>query len=324
MCRHDASCAVDEPRGRQREDLAGDGVDVRRSSARLDNSPAGCDSTRARRRWTRHPGADRRRRDPPDTSRWSAASAGSSFRHGGHHVAQKFRMATLPAPGRGRDFAAVDVLGGKWRQADTARREISSGRAAVTSLAGPGAEPSAWRHRCRRRHQAATGIQRALEKAIPLSYRPRGRGVAGSGRASRQAAQANDLLNNSCIARVRCRACVRVPVPVKCGCVMTGSVGAPHDGPVVASPALPAVLVLIEHVQRLVAELGELRAPASAAADRAVVQHGADDIDFLTVVDLIPERLQDLADGLGVGVAAGASAARRTRDSRRRPAAPRG
>ena len=40
--------------------------------------------------------------------------------------------------------------------------------------------------------------------------------------------------------------------------------------PVVAGPLEPAVLVLIEHEQRFVAQLRELRAPARAAAHGAV------------------------------------------------------
>ena len=70
---------------------------------------------------------------------------------------------------------------------------------------------------------------------------------------------------------------------------------------VIARPREPAVLFLIEHVQRLVAQLGELGAPARSAAHRPVVEDRADDVNLLAVVDLIPERLQDLTDvGLSV------------------------
>src|SRR5688572_7734857 len=74
--------------------------------------------------------------------------------------------------------------------------------------------------------------------------------------------------------------------------------------PVVTGPAEPAVLLLVEHAQRLVAQLRELGAPAGAAAHRAVVEDHADDVDFLAAVDLIPDRLQDLAQRRAVGVAA--------------------
>ena len=57
-------------------------------------------------------------------------------------------------------------------------------------------------------------------------------------------------------------------------------------------------------MQRLVAQLRELGAPPGAAAHGAVVEDRADDVDFLAVVDLVPERLQHLADRRRVGVAA--------------------
>ena len=96
---------------------------------------------------------------------------------------------------------------------------------------------------------------------------------------------------------------VRVPVPVKCGCVIIGVSDRSSGLPVVAAPAEPAVLVLIEDVQRLVAQLGELGAPPGPAAHGAVVQDRADDVDFLAVVYLIPEGLEHLADGRAVAVA---------------------
>src|SRR5688500_14605826 len=74
-------------------------------------------------------------------------------------------------------------------------------------------------------------------------------------------------------------------------------VGGAERCPRLAVPAEPAVAILVEHEQRLVAQLRELRAPARATADGVVSLDGADDVDFLAVVDLIPERLQHLADG---------------------------
>src|SRR5215831_7245014 len=76
------------------------------------------------------------------------------------------------------------------------------------------------------------------------------------------------------------------------------------ERPFAAGPSLPAVLLLIEDVKRLVAELGELGAPARAAPHGAVGEDGTDHVDFLTVVHLIPERLQDLSNRLGLGVPA--------------------
>ena len=82
--------------------------------------------------------------------------------------------------------------------------------------------------------------------------------------------------------------------------------------PFVAGPSRPPVAILIEDVERLVAQLRELRAPAGPAAHRAVVVDRPDDVDLLTVVDLIPERLQHLPQRRPLGVTADASAVRRT------------
>ena len=74
--------------------------------------------------------------------------------------------------------------------------------------------------------------------------------------------------------------------------------------PVGPRPAKPAVLLLVEHAQRLVAQLRELGPPSRPAAHRAVVNDGADDVDLLAVVDLVPQRLQHLSDRGAVGVPA--------------------
>src|SRR5688572_23035729 len=63
-----------------------------------------------------------------------------------------------------------------------------------------------------------------------------------------------------------------------------------------ACPAIPAVAILVEDVERLVAQLREFRAPARAAAHGIVVLNRADDVDLLAVVHLIPQRLQDLPE----------------------------
>src|SRR6185436_425544 len=68
-------------------------------------------------------------------------------------------------------------------------------------------------------------------------------------------------------------------------------------------PREPAVLILIEDVQRLVAQLGELGAPAGAAFHGQVVLNRADDVDLLPVVHLIPECLENLPQRRPLGVA---------------------
>src|SRR5581483_8300012 len=72
--------------------------------------------------------------------------------------------------------------------------------------------------------------------------------------------------------------------------------------PVLAGPREPAILVLIEHVQLLVTKLGKLRAPSRAAADGAILLHGADDVNLLAAVDLIPDRLKDPSNRGRIGI----------------------
>ena len=74
--------------------------------------------------------------------------------------------------------------------------------------------------------------------------------------------------------------------------------------PVPSIPSKPRILGLVEDVQRLVAELGELGPPTRAALDGLVVQDGAHDEDFLPVIDLVPDALKNLAQRRAVGVAA--------------------
>src|SRR4051812_49160006 len=74
--------------------------------------------------------------------------------------------------------------------------------------------------------------------------------------------------------------------------------------PVGSRPAEPAVLLLVEDAERLIAQLGELRAPAGAAAHRAIVLDDTDDVNLLAAVHLVPQRLEDLAQRRTVGVAA--------------------
>src|SRR4051794_28649859 len=67
--------------------------------------------------------------------------------------------------------------------------------------------------------------------------------------------------------------------------------------PGLIAPREPAVAFLIEDEERLVTELGELRAPARSALDRVIRQDRADHVDLLAVVDLVPDALEHLPDG---------------------------
>jgi DNA replication protein DnaC len=78
----------------------------------------------------------------------------------------------------------------------------------------------------------------------------------------------------------------------------------PEPTPLVPAPPEPAVFYLIEHMEGLVAQLRKLRPPAGSAAHGTIIEDGADDKDFLTVVDLIPEGLKHLAKHRAVGVPA--------------------
>src|SRR5262245_29386084 len=74
--------------------------------------------------------------------------------------------------------------------------------------------------------------------------------------------------------------------------------------PLLGLPLEPAVLLLIEHEERLVAEFRELRAPARAAAHRPILEDRADHVNLLPIVDLIPERLEHFTDRRAVRVPA--------------------
>ena len=72
----------------------------------------------------------------------------------------------------------------------------------------------------------------------------------------------------------------------------------------VLAPYIPAVLLLIENIERLVADLGKLRAQTGTAAHRVVLHDLADNVDFLTIVDLVPDALQYLAENRRLGLGA--------------------
>src|SRR5512143_4097181 len=74
------------------------------------------------------------------------------------------------------------------------------------------------------------------------------------------------------------------------------------DPPVVL-PGEPGVLSLVDDEDRLVAQLCELGPPPGASLDRTVGEDRADHVDLVAGVDLVPDRLQDLADRGSVGVA---------------------
>ena len=61
---------------------------------------------------------------------------------------------------------------------------------------------------------------------------------------------------------------------------------------------------LIKNMQWLIAYFAEFCAPASAALDCLIVEYFADDKRFLTVVNLIPDTLEDLTKSLVVSVTA--------------------
>src|SRR5688572_17189473 len=81
------------------------------------------------------------------------------------------------------------------------------------------------------------------------------------------------------------------------------SFGATGGFPVFTGPTKPLVLLLIEDIQRFVTQLRELGRPTRAAAYCLVLEDRANHVDLLTVVDLIPQRLQDFANLGAVGVA---------------------
>src|SRR5262249_44787891 len=79
--------------------------------------------------------------------------------------------------------------------------------------------------------------------------------------------------------------------------------GLPHPLPRLSRPLEPPVLVLIEHVQPLVEELGVFRAHAGAAHHGTVGLDLAHEEDVLAVVHLMPDALQDLPEERRIGVA---------------------
>src|SRR5438132_1673940 len=75
-------------------------------------------------------------------------------------------------------------------------------------------------------------------------------------------------------------------------------VGDPRIGfgyPRIAGPSVPPVLLLIEDVERFVAQFREFRPPPCASFHGAVFENVSDDVDFLAAVHLVPDALKDLS-----------------------------
>src|SRR6185295_2428121 len=60
--------------------------------------------------------------------------------------------------------------------------------------------------------------------------------------------------------------------------------------------------ILIEDMKWLVTELRELRAPAGSSAHSSIIEDRTDDVDLLSVIDLVPDGLQDLSKRRALGV----------------------
>ncbi|MDD5415295.1 MAG: hypothetical protein PHH96_10810 [Smithellaceae bacterium] len=69
-------------------------------------------------------------------------------------------------------------------------------------------------------------------------------------------------------------------------------------------PREPIVLLLIKNMQWFVANFTEFSAPTRAAFDRLIIKYFADYKNFLTVVNLVPDTLEDLSKSFIVRVTA--------------------
>src|SRR5262245_55370901 len=68
-------------------------------------------------------------------------------------------------------------------------------------------------------------------------------------------------------------------------------------------PGKPLAALLIENMEGLVAEFGELGAPPSTTLDCLVLENLANNVNLLPVIDLVPDALKDFAKHRTVGVA---------------------
>src|SRR5439155_17958031 len=95
------------------------------------------------------------------------------------------------------------------------------------------------------------------------------------------------------------------PVLLQKTCAGAGElgVGDPRGGvllPRLPRPVKPVILVLGKDEQRLVTQLGELGPPSRAPLDRPIREDLPHDVDFLAMVDLVPDALQHLPEQGGV------------------------
>jgi hypothetical protein len=74
--------------------------------------------------------------------------------------------------------------------------------------------------------------------------------------------------------------------------------------PLSAIPFGPGVFILIKYVKRLIAYLGEFRAPAGSSFDGAIVLNDPDDKHFIGIIDLMPDALQNFFEQRTRGVTA--------------------
>ena len=74
-------------------------------------------------------------------------------------------------------------------------------------------------------------------------------------------------------------------------------------GPTAFVPGKPLAALLVEDVERFVTELGEFRAPSGTTFYSSVVQNLADNVDLLSMVDLMPNALEDFSEHRTVGIA---------------------
>lgn len=69
-------------------------------------------------------------------------------------------------------------------------------------------------------------------------------------------------------------------------------------------PGKPVVFLLIKNMQWFVADFAEFGAPSCAAFDGLIVEYFTNDKRFLTVVNLIPDTLENLAESFVIRVTA--------------------
>ena len=66
--------------------------------------------------------------------------------------------------------------------------------------------------------------------------------------------------------------------------------------PIKTVPYEPGIAFLIEYIQRLVAYLAEFGSPTGTSFNGLVFQYLSDDKYFLTIIDLIPDTLQNFTE----------------------------